>query len=135
MIMRALSHPARLPNSILLVEDDAEIRTTIAEVLTDEGYVVRAAENGRDALEQLRTAPLPSLIILDLMMPVMNGVEFRREQLNDPSTADVPVLVMSADTNVRNIAKQLQAPYIRKPVALGELLKVVDQNCRQDGGP
>ena len=80
---------------VLVVEDDHLIRQVIAEALEEEGFQVVEAANGREALENLKTVR-PALILLDLMMPVMNGWEFRRAQLEDPAIADVPVVVLSA---------------------------------------
>jgi CheY-like chemotaxis protein len=80
---------------VMVVEDDHLIRQVIAEALEEEGFEVLEAANGKEALEALRQVH-PSLILLDLMMPVMNGWEFRRAQLEDPTLADIPVVVLSA---------------------------------------
>jgi CheY-like chemotaxis protein len=80
---------------VMVVEDDHLIRQVIAEALEEEGFEVVEAANGKEALEALKQVH-PSLILLDLMMPVMDGWEFRRAQLADPSIADVPVVVLSA---------------------------------------
>src|SRR5580765_7790969 len=91
--------------SILLVEDDFDMRDALIPILEYAGHHVVGAANGREALEQLRAGPKPSLILLDLMMPVMNGTEFRAEQLRDPALASIPVVVVSADPAVRSKAK------------------------------
>lgn len=116
--------------SILLIEDDAAIRETITDVLSDEGYRIASASNGREGLVHLAGGPLPSLIILDVMMPVMDGIEFRRRQVSDPRTAHVPVVVMSAAVNLQAIATDLSAAYLRKPIGLKDLLRIVKENCR-----
>src|ERR1044071_1184503 len=76
---------------ILVVEDDSAIREVLTDVLESEGYQVLNAANGREAIQLLRSSTLPCLILLDLMMPVMNGWQFRDEQRQDPLLAPVPV--------------------------------------------
>ncbi len=82
--------------TILIVEDDADFRMTLQEVLEQEGYPVAAAQHGKEALDYLSHSPAPGLILLDLMMPVMDGWQFREEQARDPRLASIPVLVMTA---------------------------------------
>jgi CheY-like chemotaxis protein len=117
------------PAYILVVDDDAPIREAFEEVLVDEGYAVRCAANGREALQILRDAPGEAqLILLDLMMPVMNGWDFRAEQQRDPALAGIPVVVVSADREVRTkIADLAIDHYLVKPVDLDHLLAVVRQ--------
>jgi CheY-like chemotaxis protein len=81
---------------ILIVDDDLDIRLTLTDFLEDEGYWVKSVENGREALNWLRSNPLPRLVLLDLMMPVMDGYLFRSEQKRDPHISGVPVVVMTA---------------------------------------
>src|SRR5881392_3915466 len=91
---------------VLVVEDDEDIRDSLVEFLGDEGYEARGAGNGREALSLLAAiAPPPCLIILDLMMPVMDGRTFREEQLRRPDVADIPVIVISA---YRDLAAQTE---------------------------
>ena len=118
---------------ILLVEDDAEIRLTISEVLEEEGYGVVAAADGHEAIEQLkRTRPLPRLILLDLMMPGMDGVQFRAEQMKMDGCTAIPFIVLSADARTREVARDLGAhACLRKPVDLGELLDTLARVCEQ----
>jgi CheY-like chemotaxis protein len=112
--------------SVLVVDDDADIRETISLVLQDEGYGVACVANGAEALVYLRSHPHPSLILLDLMMPVMDGIEFRAEQRRDPELAPIPVVVISASGNMREKSSQLAAAaLIQKPIALDTLLDVV----------
>lgn len=118
----------RAREGVFVVEDNADILLAITQVLEDEGYTVRAAANGRDALAMLRAAdiPLPRVILLDLMMPVMDGWAFRAEQLADPTLADIPVIVLTADGNAAEKAAQLAcAGGLRKPVDLLTLLDAV----------
>ncbi len=92
------AHRAQPPSPsprVLIVEDDVDIRETLAELLATAGYVTAQAGNGRDALDEARRAP-PDLIVLDLMMPVMDGWQFRSAQRRDPALAPIPVIVISA---------------------------------------
>src|SRR6266496_6722379 len=82
---------------ILLVEDDRSIRDVLRAILEEEGYAVTTAENGRRALEHLRSGGAPDLIVLDLRMPIMDGWQFRAMQKADPVLATIPVLAVSAD--------------------------------------
>jgi CheY-like chemotaxis protein len=89
------SEPSTLTRSILVIDDDAAATDSLIEILTDAGYSVATAKNGKEALKHLRGAPLPQLIILDLFMPEMDGWEFRRAQLKDAKLRDIPVVVMT----------------------------------------
>jgi signal transduction histidine kinase len=118
----------------LLVEDDLSIRTTLGDLLVEEGLSVTATPNGRDALAELRAAPIPDVILLDLMMPVMDGWEFRVEQRADPMLAGIPLIAMSADMSAK--ARAIAADrYIRKPIDFPELLteirNVVEHAAKQ----
>lgn len=109
--------------TVLLVEDDFDVRETIAEVLTDEGYVVATAADGQKAIEQLRGGLRPFVILLDLMMPGMNGYQFRLEQRSDPVLSEIPVIVLTADRLVDQKAAELgAAAYLKKPTPLTDLL-------------
>lgn len=114
---------------ILVVEDDRDIRESVTEVLEDEGYVVTAAADGREALDRLQSAsPPPALILLDLMMPVMSGYQFREEQLKLPAYAGIPVLIVTADVNARAKVESLKAAgFMQKPVKIQPLLDLVEQ--------
>jgi CheY-like chemotaxis protein len=113
-------------NKILFVEDDTDIRDTLTEILQEEGYAVEAAGHGQEALDKLKGRPLPALILLDLMMPVMNGWQFRAAQLADPQLASIPVVVVSASSNIEQSAAALEAAaFVRKPVVLDQLLRAV----------
>lgn len=112
---------------ILIVEDDADIREDLADLLRTEGYEVLTAENGLAAREWLRSARvLPELILLDLMMPVMDGWHFRSYQLLDAALARIPVVVLSGAGDVRREAATLKAAgYVTKPFHLDGLLDVL----------
>jgi CheY-like chemotaxis protein len=116
---------------VFVVEDDEGIRETMQCALEREGYRVETAKNGRDALAQLRVAdPRPGVILLDLMMPVMDGWTFRREQLQDSALGVIPVIVMSADATVQAKAESIGATgYLKKPLRLETLLDAVMAYC------
>ena len=117
---------------ILIVDDDPEILSTIGELLEDEGYVVEKAENGADALEALRKMPTsPCLVLLDLMMPVMNGFDLLRELAADPRLSSVPVVVLSAHSQASNVAGAKR--FLRKPVTLAQLLGAAADFCGAGG--
>lgn len=116
--------------TILLVEDDFDIREALGGILRDEGYRVRGASNGLEALEALRVDRNVQLIVLDLMMPVMDGWAFRAAQRLDPLLADIPVLVLSADAGARDRIDALDAiAFLRKPVQLDALLCAVETHA------
>ncbi|MFN7133326.1 MAG: response regulator [Myxococcales bacterium] len=116
---------------VLVVEDDFDIREVFLQVLSEEGYRVAGACNGREALELLRSNGRPHVILLDLMMPVMSGWQFRDEQQRDPELSDIPVVVVSAHEVAREAAQALGVrECLRKPVDLDQLVGIVDQYCR-----
>lgn len=116
---------------ILVVEDDIDIRDTLAQVLEAEGYAVALAANGSDALDVLRSSQsMPCVILLDLMMPVMDGWQFREEQLKDPVLARIPVVILTADGRAdAKLAIARASDGLAKPVRLDHLLRVVSQYC------
>jgi CheY-like chemotaxis protein len=119
------------PGYILVVEDDFDIREALTQILEEEGYTVRAAANGREALDAAGDGLVPSLILLDLMMPVMNGWQFRAEQLRDVRLASVPVLVISADPHLQaKVATLGDVGVLKKPIHLDELLSAVAGHCQ-----
>ena len=96
---------------VLLVENDVICREDIAETLVEHGYAVDEAGNGRDALAKLESAAEPPFVILlDLGTPIMNGWEFREAQLSHPSHKQIPVVIMSGNTDIRTFAKELAPP-------------------------
>lgn len=116
---------------VFIVDDDFNIRDAFREILEDEGYRVASASNGRVALEQLRGGHRPCVILLDLMMPVMDGWQFRAEQQRDPKLAEIPVVVVSADTQVQQKATALQASgYLQKPIEMDTLLATISHYCQ-----
>lgn len=113
---------------VLIVDDDFDIRTSLADVLQEEGFETALAADGFEALEYLRTHDLPGLILLDWMMPRMNGVDFRKEQLKDPALSDVPLVIVSAHTQLDADAASLGIQtFLPKPLRIDRLLEVVAQ--------
>lgn len=116
---------------VLIVEDDLDIRETLVEALADGGYRSVTASNGKEALDVLRKEnPLPCIILLDLMMPVMDGREFRAAQLDDPKLSSIPVIVLSAYRDVEaNVSGMNVSAFLRKPPDLDELLRTIGKVC------
>jgi two-component system chemotaxis response regulator CheY len=116
---------------ILIVEDDVDTLDAIAVILEDAGYDVLRAANGREALEQLNGGVARcDLILLDLLMPVMNGWDFRRKQRETPEIAGIPVLLMSAGAHIAVVRDELKASgCMPKPVDELDLLDLVRQHC------
>jgi CheY-like chemotaxis protein len=116
---------------ILLVEDDLDVREATTEVLQDAGYKVASVSHGGEALEYLRSTPeLPRVILLDLMMPIMDGWEFRHRQRSDPLLAGIPVVVLSADNALEQKVSKLGASaWLPKPFEVDRLLETVGRLC------
>jgi CheY-like chemotaxis protein len=114
---------------VLIVEDDDDLREMMAQLLSLEGFQAAAVANGQEALEYLRQGTAPDLILLDMMMPVMDGWEFRRRQKSDPSMAEVPVIVLSALDQGRITDISAEA-ILKKPLDFDRLLELVRTYCR-----
>jgi CheY-like chemotaxis protein len=114
--------------TILVVEDDADTREMLGRFLELEGFRVESAANGRQALDRLEAGAPAAVIVLDLMMPVMDGWEFRRVQLRNAALADIPVIVVSAAGRER--LRHIDADaYLSKPVDLDELRARIEECC------
>lgn len=115
---------------VLVVDDNADVRDALIALLEVSGYSALGAENGQDALHILRDGDeRPCLILLDLNMPVMDGVEFRRRQLLDPAMLDIPTVVVSAnDAPPRRREPRFDA-FLKKPVDSSMLLAAVHRHC------
>jgi CheY-like chemotaxis protein len=115
-----------MKKKILIIEDDPPIRETLTELLEEEGFIVACAGNGEQGLAWLRANEHPNLILLDLMMPVKDGFEFRTDQMQDPSLKSIPVVIMSADAHVEQKAGRLGGVgFIRKPPDIDEVLGTI----------
>jgi CheY-like chemotaxis protein len=119
--------------TILIVDDDADIRQLLTTFLTFKGYSTLSAANGREALTQLQHPhTFPHLILLDQMMPVMDGATFRQAQQQDVQLATIPVVVMSAVEGLQIQTAPLRAEgYLPKPIDFDALLTLVEQYCAQ----
>jgi CheY-like chemotaxis protein len=116
---------------VLIVEDHPDLREMLAVLLETEGFAVQTAENGAEALQRLHEA-VPALILLDLMMPIMTGDEFRRRQLEDPRFRDVPVICMTAAHDGLARAERLRPlAFFQKPVDFDRLIGAVREHLRE----
>jgi CheY-like chemotaxis protein len=114
---------------VLIVDDDRDIRETLRELLELEGWTATTARNGAEALERMRQSA-PGLVLLDLVMPVMDGVEVCRRRAADPELARIPVAVISAVVGLDARLAQLDiAGYLEKPVKIETLLETVRRYC------
>ena len=111
--------------AVLVVEDEDDIREVLASALENEGFQVYQANSGARALELLKEMPHPSLIMADLMMPVMNGWDLIKTLSKDDRLATLPVLVMSAVDH----AEPLGFRRIKKPFDIDELIRIVGEMC------
>jgi CheY-like chemotaxis protein len=115
---------------VLVVEDDSDVRDALVQALTDHDYDVVTAQDGREALDKLDAAGgLPCLILLDLMMPVMDGRGFRQEQLRRKELSGIPVVVVSAHRDLLVVPELGVSDYLPKPVKLAALLAVAKRYC------
>lgn len=116
---------------VLMVDDDEDIREVVSVILGQEGHEVELAEDGTAALKRLREGGLPSVILLDLMMPGMDGEAFMNALKGDPLTARIPVVIMSGHKSARRAAAELGAAgCLVKPVDLSDLLATLDRAAR-----
>jgi CheY-like chemotaxis protein len=121
--------------AILIVDDDNDVRSALSEMLEEEGFSVEGAHNGREALARLRGGTVhPAVILLDLMMPGMDGWDFRSEQMRDPKLAAVPVVIVSASGfSVESIRMQFKpAAYVEKPIERTALLDAIREVVRSN---
>jgi CheY-like chemotaxis protein len=119
-----------MSGSVLIVEDDLDIAENLCALLTLEGYKAEISKDGRDALDRLlANGHRPDVILLDLMMPVMDGFQFREAQQADPKLANIPVLVMTAGGN--NVETKVSGlgvhGYFRKPIDVEKLFEMIEK--------
>jgi CheY-like chemotaxis protein len=116
--------------NILLVDDSVDILRAMGFLLETNGFEIACAENGREALELLRSgAPLPDLIVLDMMMPVMDGVAFRKEQISEGALAGIPTILATALSRaaIKEIKDVTFDRILCKPISIDELLKNIQE--------
>jgi CheY-like chemotaxis protein len=113
---------------ILIVEDDKDLRDSLSDALRLEGYTVVCAENGEAALNHLSTGARPCIILLDLMMPVMDGWTFHRELKKDQALAGIPIIVMTAASVARAAAVGAK-PVLYTPLQMDAVVEVVQEHC------
>jgi len=119
--------------TVMVIEDSQDLQTLLARVLRDDGYAVECASGGREALTKLngQMPSLPHVIMLDLMMSDMDGYQFRAAQVQDPRLSQIPVIIMTADGNIRGKSDSLKAnAYLKKPFAgIEDILQTVARFC------
>jgi CheY-like chemotaxis protein len=126
---------------LLIVEDDPDIREALQGYLELQGYAVRAASNGKEALELLETPPRPSLILLDMALPIMDGHRVLTTRKADAALAGVPVIILSAGMAAMNprdravyAANYDVAAFLKKPVEPRQLLEVIERHALKLSG-
>lgn len=113
---------------ILLIEDDRDIREALSELLALEGHQIKTASNGKEAFELLESGQVPSLILCDVTMPVMGGLEFRRRQLQNPEWAKVPTIFLTAAYEAKKLTAHAQVDAVlHKPIQVSELLDLISR--------
>ena len=117
-----ISQRSAVAREVLVVDDDFSTREALTDLLQDRGYSVISAADGREALNYLRDSSAPGIIILDLMMPVMNGWEFLERQSHDPALLDIPVIVVTA-TPPRNPLRAKAV--LQKPIQFESLVEML----------
>jgi len=122
--------PESLKGPVLVVDDDARVRTALTTILRSQGYTVTTAASGKEALRYLKHNPPPCVILSDLVMPDINGPQLRMELERDPALASIPLVIMSGTHDTRAEAFFLNAAgHLSKPIRLAELLAVLQRFC------
>ena len=115
--------------SVLIIDDDQGITESLSMLLEDEGYSVAIAKNGSEGLDYLLSHSLPRIILLDLMMPIMDGYTFRDAQVKDTRLAAIPVVIMTAGSLTARTAAMNAYTLVKKPIDIEHLLKSVQLHC------
>jgi len=121
---------------VMVVDDDVDLREALTEILQDNEYRVVGAANGQEALDFLHEGEgRPCVILLDLMMPVMDGKAFRAAIMEEPELSGIPVIVLSAHANIDEVLSEVPvAEKLRKPVDIEPLLSLVERHCKSRAG-
>jgi CheY-like chemotaxis protein len=117
------------PTKILIIEDDPDLRDALAGLLAGVGYRTVAVENGLAAIQHLQHHDPPAVILLDLMMPLFDGYQFRREQLRDPVTAAIPIVVITGRPDDERLAAMGAVECLCKPLDADPVLAAVARHC------
>jgi CheY-like chemotaxis protein len=129
--MFRLEFPPSPRGQILLVEDQPELRESLSELLQEEGYRVRTAQDGAEALRLLRSGPVPDLILLDLVMPRMSGWDFAVAKDIDCRLAPIPLILLSGAGALRHQEQPLAADAVlEKPFEVDQLFSLLRRHCR-----
>jgi len=121
---------------VLVVEDEKDVREGIIAFLESDGYKAVGAENGQDAFALLHRGLRPCMILLDIGMPVMDGTQFRTEQVRDQDFAMIPVIIFSGRPEAEEVASSLCAvAALRKPVNPDHLLRLLEEHCSTEPAP
>jgi CheY-like chemotaxis protein len=118
--------PDDASRTVVVVDDDFDIRETVAAIVREAGYPVRVAANGREALDVLSVLPHPGVILMDLTMPVMDGSTLMANLAADPKLASIPLVIM---TTVPRNSKPMPKRVLPKPLELDSLLEIVREHC------
>ncbi len=120
---------------ILIIEDDPDVRNTLQEILEHQGFEVFAAANGEEGLARLQEGQSPCLILLDLMMPIMNGWEFLStlKSQHQHYLTSVPIVIVSAIGDLSSVQNEYNCSAMSKPVDLSGLIKIAEQACAGQG--
>src|SRR5260370_40492638 len=124
-----MTHLNKPSEPVLVVEDNEDNREILGTLLEVEGYHVACAVDGRDALDKLERGLRPCLILLDVSMPRMNGIEFRRAQVADERFSEIPVILFSAVHELTWLYPALDTPHVRQPVDVHRVLPLVVHRC------
>lgn len=123
-------HAGRQGDGVLVVDDDVDLKELLADMLRGEGLPVTVASNGLEALETLRRGLTPCVILLDLMMPVMDGWQFRTRQLQDERLREIPTVIFTGVPNPGEEASAMAATaFLRKTAEPSEILDTVRRYC------
>ncbi len=131
----ATPRPVAEPRRLLLVEDDFALRAHLAELLMQEGYYVGCAADGAEALRRLQVEPLPSAILLDIMLPRVNGVVFREAQLRSSALRSIPTIAITSMKDMVDLDPLAFASVFKKPIDFDQLLDTLDNVCPKADPP